>query len=194
MNFRRSGRYLTLILIMQFPFASFSQQESGTPKKSGQEQIASSRLDTVQLLDHARRLSDDARGLKPLDEIPLQARLADTVWPLDQSLAERLLARSFELTVALLKESSDPAVASSTADVQSMFAHIISITSKHDAKLEKKLRDRWQEATASVGENNNSKPKPDPTQLSYLLLTQSANYLKSDEQKARQLFRQSVSL
>src|SRR5215207_9369689 len=104
MNLRRSGRYLALILMMNFPFASFSQEESSTPQKSRHEQITTPRLDTVQLLDHARRLSDDARGLKPNDEIRLQARLADTVWPLDQSLAERLLSRSFELTVALLKE------------------------------------------------------------------------------------------
>jgi hypothetical protein len=187
-------RYLAVLLIL-FPLASFGQEQSTTTAKPGQpSQIASPGLDTVQILDHARHLSDDARGLKPLDEIPLQARLADTVWPLDQSLAERLLARSFELTVALLKESSDPASASSIADLQTIFAQISSIASKHDPKLERKLKDQWQEASASVGENSNTKSKPDPTQLSYLLLTQSANYLKSDEQKARQLFRQSVSL
>lgn len=195
MNFLNLRRYMAIVLMMQFPIASFSQEQSNTPKKpEQQEQIARSRLDAVQLLDHARRLSDDARGLEPVDEIPLQARLADTVWPLDQSLAQRLLARSFDLTVALLKESSDPASASSTADLQTILAQISSIALKHDPKLLKKLKDQWQEATASVGENSNTKPKPDPTQLSYLLLTQSANYLKSDEQKARQLFRQSVSL
>lgn len=187
--------YLLLILMMQFPFASFGQEQSNTPNKDGhQEQIERSRLDIVQLLDHARRLSDDARGLNPLDEIPLQARLADAVWRLDQLLAQRFIGRSFELTVALLKESSDPASASSTAELQSIFAQIILIASKHDAKLEKKLKDRWQEATASLGENVNNKSKPDPAQLSSQLLSQSANYLKSDEQKARQLFRQSVSL
>lgn len=189
------GKYLLLILMMQFPFASFGQEQSNLPNKDGQqEQIERLRLDTVQLLDHARRLSDDARGLSPLDEIPLLARLADTVWTVDQPLAKRLIGRSFELTVALLKESSDSAAASSTADLQTIFAQILSIASKHDAKLEKKLKDTWQEATASLGENTNSKAKSDPTQLSYLLLNQSANYLKSDEQKARQFFRQSVSL
>ncbi|HKU72919.1 MAG TPA: hypothetical protein VJR02_03325 [Pyrinomonadaceae bacterium] len=195
MNFLNLGRYVAIILMVQFPLASFSQEQSKTANKAGQqEQIASSRLNTVQLLDYARRLSDDARGLKPLDEIPLQTRLADTVWPLDRSLAERFLVRSFELTVALLKESSEPTSASSTADPQTIFAQISSIASRHDATLEKSLKDKWQQATASVGENGNIKSKPDPTQLSYLLLSQSANYLKTDEQKARQVFRQSVSL
>lgn len=189
------GKYFLLFLMMQFPFASFGQEQSSTPNKDRQqEQVERSRLDTVQLLDHARRLSDDARGLNPLNEIPLQTRLADTVWMLDQSLAQRLIERSFELTVTLLKESSDPASAPSSADLQTIFAQIISIASKYDAKLENKLKDRWREATASLSQNTDSKSKPDPTQLSYLLLSQSANYLKSDEQRARQLFRQSVSL
>ena len=195
MNFLKLGRYILIILMVQFPVASFSQEQINTSNKIGQQgQIARPRLDAVQLLEHARRLSDDARGLKPLDEILLQARLADVVWPLDQSLGERLLARSFGLTTALLKESPDPASTSSAADPQSMFAHISAIASKHDPKLEQKLKDQWQEATASVSEINNNKSKPDPTQPSYLLLGQSANYLKTDEPKARQLFRQSVSL
>jgi hypothetical protein len=195
MLFLNLRQYIFIILMLQFPFASFGQERSNTQTKpKEQEQIASSRLDAVQLLDHARRLSDDARGLKPLDEIPLQARLADTVWPLDQSLAERLLGRSFELTVGLLKEPSDPASASTTADLQNIFALISVIAAKHDAKLEKKLKDRWQEATASLGEKADNKMTPNPTQQSYMLLTQSANYLKSDEQKARQLFRQSAAL
>jgi hypothetical protein len=195
MNFLNLGRSVVIILMLQFPVASFSQEQSNTTNKTGkQEQIASSRLDTVQLLDYARHLSDDARGLKPIDEIPLQTRLADTVWPLDRSLAERLLVRSFELTLTLLKESSEPTSDSSTADPQTIFARIISIASKHDATLEKSLKDKWQQATASVGDTGNVKSKPDPTQLSYLLLSQSANYLKTDEQKARQVFRQSVSL
>jgi hypothetical protein len=184
---------LVVVLMMQFPFASFSQDQRKISRKPRQsEQIASSRLDTVQVLDQARRLSDDARGLKPIDEIPLQARLADAVWPSDKSLAERLLSRSFDLTVALLKEPVDSATIA--ADPQTLFARISWIASKHDAKLEKKLRERWQEVTASVSEKGNNKAKPDPLQLSYLLLTESANYLKNDEQNARQLFRQSVSL
>lgn len=195
MNFLNLRLYLLIILILQFPLASFGQERSNTQTKTEQqEQIAKSRLDAVQLLDHARRLSDDARGLKPLDEIPLQARLADTVWPLDQSLAERLLARSFDLTVGLLKEPSDPASALTTADLQTTFALITVIAAKHDAKLEKKLKDRWQEATASLAEKADNKINPDPTQQSYMLLTQSANYLKTDEHKARQLFRQSAAL
>ena len=193
MNFRRSGRYLALILMMQFPVASFSQEGSGTPKKTGNEQLASSRIDAVQLLDHARRLSDEARGLKPVDEIPLQARLADAVWTLDKPLAERMLLRSFELTIALLKEPAGTDSVSVATDPQMLFAHISSIALRHDPKLENKLRDRWQEAFASVAGNANN-VKSDPTRLAYLLLTQSANYLKSDERKARQLFRQSASL
>lgn len=196
MIFLNLRQYLLIILILQFPLASFGQERGNTQTKTEQQppqQIAKSRLDAVQLLDHARRLSDDARGLKPLDEIPLQARLADTVWPLDQSLAERLLARSFELTIELLKEPSDPASASTTA-LQTTFALITLIAAKHDAKLEKKLKDRWQEVTASLAEKADNKTNADSTQQAYMLLTQSANYLKSDEQKARQLFRQSAAL
>lgn len=189
-----SGKYLALILMMQFPLAPFNQEQSSTPKKPIQEQIASSRIDTVQLLDHARRLSDDARGLKPIDEIPLQASLADTVWPLDQSLAERLLSRSFELTIGVLKEPANADSVSTPADPQMLFAHISSIASRHDTTLEKKLRAKWQETTASLAVKASNTAKADPTQLAYLLLTQSANYLKSDEQKARQLFRQSAAL
>ena len=191
MNFGRSCRYLALVLMMQVPFAVFSQEESGTSKKSRHEQIASSR---IQLLDRARQLSEDARELKPNHEIPLQARLADTVWPLDQSLAERMLSRSFELTIALLKEPAGTDSVSNAADAQTLFTHIISIASRHNASLEKKLKDRWEEATASVAEQANHKAKPDPTQLALVLLTQSSNYLKSDEQKARKLFLQSASL
>jgi hypothetical protein len=177
MNFLRLTRCLAVILVMQFPFASFSQERSSA---------------TVQLLDRARQLSDDARSLKPLDEIPLQSRLADAVWDFDKSLAERLLLRSFELTVAQLKDSSAVDAASRSADPQILFAQVSAIAAKHDEKLEKKLKERWQEANAPVAEKG-SEAKTDPTQLAYLLLTQSASYLKSDEQRARQLFRQSVS-
>jgi hypothetical protein len=123
----------------------------------------------------------------------MQARLADAVWPFDNSLADRLLSRSFELTVMLLKESAE-ADSSIAVDPQTLFANISSVASKHDAKLEKKLKDRWLEARASLGEKYKTQAKPDAAQLPYLLLTQSANYLKTDEQKGRQLFRQSVSL
>src|SRR6185503_19739137 len=154
MNFLNLGRSVAIILMVQFPPASVGQEQSNTSKKAGQqEQFASSRLDTVQLLDYARRLSDDARALEPLDEIPLQTRLADTVWPLDQALAERLLLRSFDLTVLLLKESSEPTSGSSTADPQTIFAQILSIAAKHNATLENSLKDRWQQATTSVGGN-----------------------------------------
>ena len=195
MNFLMLGGCITIILIAQFPFEYVGKAQNQTSTKAvEQAQAPSPRFDTVQVLDQARLLSDDARGLEPLDEIPLQARLADAVWPLDQPFAERLLARSFELTVSLLKESKDSNAASMVADPQILFAHISSVASKHDPKLEKKLRDRWQEATASFSAKDSSNAKADPTQQSYLLLTQAANYLKTDEQRACQLFRQSVSL
>lgn len=194
MNFLKVHIIVVVILMMQFSFASVSQEQNQQSKQPAQQQqISTPPFDTIQALDQARRLSDDARGLGPLDEIPLQARLADAVWSLDQPFAERLLARSFELTVSLLKQSADNS-ASMPADPQILFAHISSIASKYDPKLEKKLRDRWQEATASFSGKDNSNARPDPTQQSYLLLSQAANYLKTDEQRARQLFRQSVSL
>lgn len=183
---------IAIILTMQCSFASFGQEQSQASNKSRhREQIPALRFDTVQIVEHARRLSEDARSLKPSDEIPLQARLADVVWDRDQSLAERLLSRSFELTIALLKDP--PLVDSNSADPQMLFAHISSVAAKHDESLEKKLRERWNVAIASVAEKGNEL-KSDPAQMAYLLLYQSTNYLKSDEQKARQLFRQSVSL
>ena len=194
MNFLKWVGVIVIILTMQFPFASFGQEQSQASNKRRQpERIPTPRFDAVQILDRARRLSDDARSLKPLDEISLQARLADAVWDFDQSLAERLLSRSFELTIAQLKDSPRVDSASNSADPQLLFAHVSSIAAKHDENLEKKLRERWQEAVASVAEKGNEL-KSDPAQMAYLLLRQSANYLKSDKQKARQLFRQSVSI
>ena len=175
---------------MQCSFA-FGQEQRQTNKSRQPEQ--SPRFDTVQILDHARRLSDDARSLKPADEITLQARLADIVWDHDQSLAERLLSRSFELTIALLKEPPRGDPASNPVNPKVLFTDISSIAEKHDENLGRKLRERWQEAVASVAEKS-SESKTDPVEMANLLLRQSANYLKSDEQKARQLFRQSVSL
>jgi len=181
------------ILTMQFSFASFGQAQSQGSKKSREPEIAIPRFDTVQLLDRARRLSDDAHSLPVSVEIPLQTRLADTVWDADKSLAERLLSRSFELTIALLKDSPQADAASNSADPQLLFAQVSSVAAKHDDKLEKKLRARWQEAVASAAEKGNDS-KSDPAEMASLLLRQATNYLKSDEQKARQLYRQSVAL
>src|SRR6476646_2603338 len=136
--FKRPG-YAALVLTMQFTFASFGQEP--TP-----------RFDTVQVLERARRLSDEARNLEPTQEIPLQARLADAVWDCDQSLAERLLARSFELTIAVLKDS--PQMDSGSSDPEMLFAYVISIAAKHNQKLEKKLRERWRESVATVTEKS----------------------------------------
>jgi len=180
------------ILTMQFSFASFAQAP-GQAKKSKQSEFPTPRLDTVQILDRARRLSDDARSLQPSEEIWLQSRLADTVWDSDQSLGERLLSRSFELTIALLKDSPRVDASSNSADSQLLFAQISSVAAKHDQKFEKKLREKWQEAIGSVAEKANQS-KSDPAQMAYLLLHQATNYLKSDEPKARQLYRQSVAL
>lgn len=189
------GTYVFVILMLHFLFVPFHLEQSTKITNLQQPaQIASPRFDTVQLMDYARRLSDDARGLKASEEIPLQARLADAVWPLDRPFAERLLSRSFELTVALLTESPDPVSSSTVVDPHTIFANISSIASKHDPKLEKKLKDRWQEATASVEVKYNTRTNPDAVQLPNILLTQAANYLKTDEQKGRQLFRQSASL
>ena len=189
LKFLKWAGCIAIVLTMQFPFASFGQEQSQASNKSRhREQIPALRFDTVQIIEHARRLSDDARSLKPSDEIPLQARLADVVWDYDQSLAERLLSRSFELTIALLKDP--PLVDSNSENPQILFAHISSVAAKHDESLEKKLRERWNVAVAEKG----TELKSDPAEMAYLLLQQSKNYLKSDEQKARQLFRQSVAL
>lgn len=187
MNFLRWTAGIA-ILTMQCSFASFAQTPSQASKKSKQPETPTPRFDTVLILDHARRLSDDARSLQSSEEIQLQARLADVVWDSDQSLAERLLLRSFDLTTALLKDS-----APSPADPQLLFVQISAIAAKHDEKLEKKLRERWQEAVASVVQKGTDS-KSDPTQMAGLLLWQAKNYLKSDEAKARQLYRQSVAL
>src|SRR6185369_540749 len=175
--FKRAG-YAAVVLTMQFTFASFGQEPTV-------------RFDTVQILERARRLSDEAHNLEPAAEISLQARLADIVWDCDQSLAERLLARSFELTIALLKDS--PQMDSGSSDAEMLFAHVSSIAAKHNQKLEKKLRERWQETVATVTEKS-KELKSDPARIAYLLLRESASSLKSDKQKARQLFRESVSL
>ena len=186
MNFLKRAGCIAIIVTLQFSFAAFGQEQSKASNRSKQpEPVTTLRFDTVQILERARRLSDDARALKPADEIPLQARLADIVWDSDQSLAERLLSRSFEVTISLLKEDS-----ASSAEPQTLFAFISSIVAKHDETLEKKFRERWQAASVAA---KGSELKSDPAQMAYLLLRQSADYLKSDEQKARNLFRQSVN-
>ena len=178
LEFCKRAGYVALILTMQFTSLSFGQEPA-------------LRLDTVQLLDRARRLSDEARKLEPPAEISLQARLADVVWDYDQSLAERLLARSFELTITLLQDS--PRMDGGSVDPETLFANISAIAAKHNENLEKKLRERWQETVATITEKSRES-KSDPAQTAYLLLRQSTSYLKSDKQKARQLFRASVSL
>jgi hypothetical protein len=187
MNFLQCAGCIA-ILTVQFSFASFGQTPSQAAKKTKQPDTP--RFDTVQILDRARRLSDEARSLQPADEIPLQTRLADAVWDFDQSLAERLLSRSLEVTIALLKDSPRADASSNSTDPQLLFTYLSSIAAKHDEKLQKKLTERWQEAIAQ----KSSELKSDPTQMASLLLLQANTYLKSDQPKARQIFRQSVSL
>src|SRR5215213_1487311 len=144
LNFFKWAGCLVTILTLQFSFAAFGQEQSQASDKSRQPKASPTlRFDTVQILESARRLSDDARSLEPSDEISLQARLADTVWDRDQSLAERLLSRSFELTITLLKDSPRVDPASDSADAPMLFAHISAVAAKHEANLEKKLKERW---------------------------------------------------
>jgi hypothetical protein len=191
LEFSKRAGYVALILTMQFTSLSFGQEPGVSSNKSKQSETPALRPDTVQLLDRARRLADEARNLEPPVEISLQTRLADVVWDYDQSFAERLLARSFELTIRLLQDS--PRMDGDSADPETLYANVSAIAAKHNENLEKKLRERWQETVATVTEKSRES-KPDPAQTAYLLLRESASYLKSEKQKARQLFLQSVSL
>src|SRR6476646_10271250 len=92
MNFLKWAGCIAIVLTMQLPISSFGQEETQRSNKNRNPKQTPARFDTVQVLDRARRLSDDARSLKTLDERPLQARLADTVWTSDQALGKRLLS------------------------------------------------------------------------------------------------------
>jgi hypothetical protein len=172
----------------------FGQEQNKTPPQA-QELSSTPRMDIYQVLDKARHLSQEAQGLEPKEEeIRLQAGLADCVWAMDQFLGQRLLLRSFDLTVAALKEppaSINPV--SNYTDPSLLFRQISSIAARHDPKLEKQLTESWQNSLASVA-HKAGESKTDPAQLSYLILRQSASYLSTDEQKSRALFRQSVYL
>jgi hypothetical protein len=174
----------------------FGQEQGKSPPKAEALVLsATPRMDPYQVIDRVRRLSQEAQGLEPKEEeIRLQAGLADCVWAMDQLLGQRLLLRSFDLTVASLKQprsSINPV--SNYTDPNLLFRQISSIAARHDAKLEKQLAQSWQDSLASSADKS-SEPKTDPAQLSYLLLRQSASYLGNDAQKARALFRQSVYL
>lgn len=187
---------MVLVIVAQYPFIILGQEQT---KKSHlhEPQLAdtSPRTDLHQILDHARRLSEEARGLEPKeDEIRMQAGLADSVWTLDPLLGKRLLLRSFDLAVTLLGEQ--PGLISprqTTIDPTLLFLHISSIASRHDSGLQKQLRERWQmNIASSPGKQGQS--NTDPAQVSSLLLSESSRYLRDEEQRARQLFRESVSL
>jgi len=195
MNLKRLATGFAVIVVMQSAPASFGQQQNGTSQTvTRPEQTATTPINIYQVLDEVRRVADAARDLEPRAEIEIQTRLADSVWPLDPTLAERLLSRSFELTIAVLQEvAAAPHSASTVENPQMLFAQISAIAIKHDAKLDRKLQQRWQEALASVADKT-EKIKPEPTQLSYLLLRQAATYLHSDEERARKLFRQSITI
>lgn len=187
---------MVLAILAQYPFVIFGQEQT---KKSHERepQLAgtSLRMNVHQILNHARRLSEEARGLEPKeDEIRMQAGLADAVWTLDPSLGKRLLLQSFDLTVASLGEqSSVTSPRQTTIDPTLLFLQISSIAARHDSSLQKQLRERWQSNIASTA-SKQGQSKTDPAQLSSLLLSESSRLLTDDEQKARQLFRESVSL
>jgi hypothetical protein len=196
MKFSRLVLYFLLLTIANFPVSLFSQEQSKTPRKDESPELTQTpHMDIYQILDQARRLSDEGRGWESReDEIRLQAALADCVWAMDQALGQRLLMRSFDLTVVSLKEP--PAATNATAgttDPRLLFQQISSIASRHDAKLDRQLTESWKNNLEAVADKT-GESKADPSQLSYLLLGQSANYLRTDEQKARALFRQSVYL
>lgn len=194
MNFR-SLTIIALIAVVVCPLA-FSQKQNKEPGKVEQQELSTPpRVDIYQILDQARRLSDEARGLVPQEaEIRLQATLADSVWPMDPALGQRLLLRSFDLTIASLKEPPGPTdPRSSSTDPDLFFRQINSIAARHDAKLTKQLSESWQVSRASVADKAD-RSGSDPAQLSYLILGQSANHIRNDEQRARLLFQQSVNL
>lgn len=195
MKLAKLGRTLVFLMMAHCALLVFGQKQSTAPPKAEAQLLTPTpRPDIYQVLDKARRLSDEAQGLEPKEEeIRLQAALADCVWPMDHLLGQRLLLRSFDLTVASLKES--PGSVNPTSDYTDpslLFRQISSIAARHDAKLEKQLTESWQQTLAAVPDKAVS--KTDPAQLSNLLLGQSASYLGKDEQKARELFRQSVYL
>lgn len=183
-------------MIMQCIVSVFGQGLTKTPQpRETQLPSTTPRIDVYQILDHVRRLSQEARGLEPReDEIRLQAGLADSVWTIDQTLGKQLLLRSFDLTVTSVGEQSSPTKARpSTIDPNLLFRQISSIAARHDPKLETQLRESWQNAIDAIL-SKEEKSKSDPAQVSSLLLSQSSRFLKDHVQKSRQLFRESVAL
>lgn len=188
--------FMVPIIITQWVIIVFGQGQTKTlHPRDAQPPSMTPRMDVYQILDHARRLSEEARGLEPKeDEIRLQAGLADSVWTVDQSLGKRFLLRSFDLTVTSFREQSSATKAEpSTSDANLLFRQISVIAARHDPKLEKQLTESWQGNIDSIV-SKEGKSKVDPAQLSSLLLSQSSRFLKDQRQKARQLFRDSVSL
>ena len=192
----RFSRVVVPMIIMQCIVPVFGQELTKTPhSREAQLPSTTPHINVYQILDHARRLSQEARGMEPReDEIRLQAGLADSVWNIDQSLGKRFLWRSFNLTVISLREQSSPTNArASTIDPNLLFHQISSIAARHDPKLERQLTESWQNNIDAIL-SKEEKPKSDPAQVSSLLLSQSARFLKDHVQKSRQLFRESVSL
>ena len=187
---------MVLVILAQYPFIIFGQEQTKKPHAREQQLVGTgSGMNVHQILDHARRLSEEARGLEPKeDEIRMQAGLADSVWTLDQSLGKQLLLRSFDLAVASLGEQ--PGLTTprqTTIDPTLLFLQISSIAARHDPRLEKQLSERWQTNIAS-SPRKQGQSKTNAAQLSSLLLSESSRYLTDSWQKARQLFRESVSL
>src|SRR6202140_3903978 len=179
---------LLILVLLQLPSPTLSQT-----KTKSQADVTSEALDerppvsTYQILDQARQLADEARGLEPGEEVSYLERMSDHLWQWDPFFARRLLLRAFDLTVESLNEKRGANSGIHSADPRLTFSKIAALAARHDAKLEKQLTDSWQVSVASASDEV-AGSQPDPAQLSYLLLGQSAGFLRKDEPKVRLLF------
>ena len=196
MDLTKFSRFIVLIIFTQCMTVALGQGQGKTPHPRESElPTVTPRMDIYQILDHARQLSDEARGLEPKEnEIRLQAGLADAVWAIDKMQAKRFLLRGFDLTLTVLAEQSRTTKSKqSPTDAELLFRQINSIAARYDPQLEKQITERWQNNLRSTpGKDGES--KADPAQLSSLLLNQSSRLLKEEAPRAGQLFRESVSL
>jgi hypothetical protein len=188
---RSIGPHCALFLaFLLLPIASVGQEQSNTNETKHPTPLTLT--DPYQIIDQARRLSEEAQTLESKDdEIKLLAGLSDSVWTLDESLGRRLLIRSFDLVLKSLQENnnSNPDPSSPTL----LFRQISTIASKRDLKLNSQFEQDWQTGLANA-HRGVEESKTDTAQLSYSLLRQAGAELPKDPQRARLLFRQSVSI